>query len=120
MKDFLTAQEVLILKEAHHSARLRKSADRIKTILLLNQGFSYEQIAKLLLLDETTVWRYYKEYKQTGVDGLLERRYHGSNGFLTRLQEQELTTHLKEHIYQTVKLPRASSGASLSKECEMI
>lgn len=103
MKNFLTAQEVLILKEAHHSSRLRKSADRIKTILLLNQGLRYEQIAKLLLLDETTVRRYYNEYKQTGVDGLLEYRYHGSNGFLTYLQEQELTTHLKQHIYQTVK-----------------
>lgn len=103
MKDFLTAQEVLILKEAHHSARLRKSADRIKTILLLNQGLSYEQIAKLLLLDETSVRRYYNEYKQTGVDGLLEYRYHGSNGFLTHQQEQELTIHLKEYIYQTVK-----------------
>jgi hypothetical protein len=33
MKDFLTAQEVRILQEAHHSSRFRKSGDRIKTIL---------------------------------------------------------------------------------------
>ena len=103
MKDFLTAQEVLILKEAHYSSRLRKSADRIKTILFLNQGFSYEQTAKLLMLDDVTIRRYDKEYQKTGVDGLLEDHYHGSNGFLTILQEQELTTHLKNHTYQTVK-----------------
>ena len=103
MKDFLTVREIGILEEAHHSSRLRKSADRIKTILCLNQGLSYEQISRLLLLDETTIRRYEKEYRKTGVDGLLEDHYHGSNGFLTILQEQELTSHLKTNTYQTVK-----------------
>lgn len=103
MKDFLTGREVIILQEAHHSSRLRKSADRIKTILFLNQGFSYEATAKLLMLDETTIRRYEKEFGKTGVDGLLEDRYHGSNGYLTVPQEQELTTHLKANTYQTVK-----------------
>jgi transposase len=103
MKNFLTAREVIILQEAHHSSQLRKNADRIKTILCLNQGLSYTQIARLLLLDETTVRRYYKGYQKTGVDGLLENHYYGSNGYLTVLQEQELTTILKNHIYQTVK-----------------
>lgn len=103
MKNFLTAQEVIVLREAHYDSKFRKQADRIKAILFLNQGFSYEQTAKLLMLDDTTVRRYYSEYKQTGVDGLLKYRYQGSNGFLTHLQEQELAAHLKEHIYQTVK-----------------
>ena len=102
MKDFLAAQEVIILKEAHHSSRFRKAADRIKTILFLNQGFGYEQTAKLLLLDETTIRRYIKEFKETGVDGLLECHYHGSMGNLTKEQEEALTNHLKDHIYQTV------------------
>lgn len=103
MKDFLTVEEIGILEEAHHSCRLRKSADRIKTILLLNQGFSYTQTARLLLLDDTTIRRYECEYEKTGVDGLLEDRYHGSTGYLTTQQEWELTLRLKDHIYQTVK-----------------
>lgn len=103
MKGFLTVREVQILQEAHHSSRLRKSADRIKTILFLNQGFSYEQTSKLLMLDGVTIRRYEKEFQKTGVDGLLECRYHGSNGYLTVVQEQELTIHLKNYIYQTVK-----------------
>ena len=72
MEDFLTAKEVIILKEAHHDARFRKQADRIKTILALNQGLPYKEIAKLLLLDETTIRRYEKEYEENGIDGLLE------------------------------------------------
>lgn len=103
MKDFLLPEEVGVLEEAHRAAQQKRAADRIKTILCLNQGMSYEQIAKLLLLDETTLRRYYKEYQKTGVDGLLEDHYHGSSGYLTSLQEQELTVHLKEHIHQTVK-----------------
>jgi transposase len=103
MKDFLTAKEIAILQEAHRSCRLRKSADRIKTVLALNEGLSYEQIAKLLLLDDTTTRRYYKEFKEAGIDGLLEDRYHGSNPLLTISEQQELTLHLKEHVYQTVK-----------------
>ena len=103
MKDFLTAQEVLILQEAHHSSRLRKSADRIKTILALNQGLTYLETAKLLLLDDITIRRYEKEYSKRGIDGLLECRYQGSTANLTMEQETELKKHLQDTIYQTVK-----------------
>lgn len=103
MKDFLTAKEIEILQEAHHSTHFRKSADRIKTILLVHQGFTYQQVAKLLLLDETTIRRYEKQYKKSGIDGLLEDHYHGSVGNLTNEQKEALRVYLKEHIYQTVK-----------------
>jgi transposase len=103
MKDFLTAQEIEILEEAHHSSRFRKSADRIKTILFLNNGFTYAQTAKLLLLDETTIRRYEKEYQESGIDGLLEHHYHGSFANLSKAQEKELTGYLKTNLHQTAK-----------------
>lgn len=103
MKDFLTVQEVNILKEAHYSSRLRKQADRIKTLLFLHEGFTYGQTAKLLMLDQVTIRRYEKEYQETGIDGLLEYRYQGSNSYLSKTEEQALTTYLKGHTCQTVK-----------------
>lgn len=103
MKEFLTTREVLILHEAHHSSRFRKSADRIKTILALNEGLTYKETAKLLLLDDITIRRYEKEYKKEGIDGLLENRYQGSVANLTKGQEAELKEHLRSKIYQTVK-----------------
>lgn len=103
MGKFLTPDQRDILQEAHHSSRLRKSADRIKTILFLDEGFSYEQTARLLMLDEMTIRRYEKEFQKDGIDGLLENRYRGSNGNLTAAQEEALRIYLKEHIYQTVK-----------------
>jgi len=103
MKDFLTVHEISILKEGHRASQFRKSADRIKTVLLLNEGFSFAQVAKMLLLDDTTIRRYVLTYKEKGIDGLLEDHYHGAKAFLTKEQEKELTIHLKNHIYQTVK-----------------
>ncbi len=103
MKNFLTAREVVILREAHYDSRFRKRADRIKAILFLNQGFSYEQTAKLLMLDETTIRRYGKEFKQGGVDSLVEDNYSGSESFLTTSKQQQLTAYLKVHTLKTVK-----------------
>lgn len=99
----MTEEQKIILREAHYAALGRKQADRIKAILFLNEGFTYEQTAKLLLLDETTIRRYGKEFEKSGIDGLLEDRYHGSDGHLTVEQERDLTIHLKRHTYQTVR-----------------
>jgi len=49
MKDFLVSEEKRILRKAHRAERIKKKADRIKTILLLNEGWSYEQIAQALI-----------------------------------------------------------------------
>jgi transposase len=103
MRDFLTAQEIRILQEAHHSSRYRKSADKIKAVLLVNKGASYAYVAEILMLDEGTVRRYEKDYQKTGIDGLVESHYQGSVGFLTSVQEAELTITLRADIYQTVK-----------------
>ena len=103
MKDFLTADEIKILKEAHRASKFRKNADRIKTVLLLNKGFSFEEVSQMLMLDDQTIRRYILTYKEKGIDVLLEDHYHGSKAFLTHEQEQELIIHLKGHIYQTVK-----------------
>lgn len=103
MGKFLTPAQRDILHEAHHSSRFRKSADRIKAILLLDEGFSYQQVAKILLLDEMTIRRYEKEYRKEGIEGLLECHYQGSIGILTKQEEEALRSYLRENIYQTVK-----------------
>jgi transposase len=102
MKDFLTPKEVEILEEAHHDTRFRKQADRIKTILFLNRGFNYPQTAALLMLDDTTVRRYYQQYQKDGIDGLLEDHYAGSISRLTKTQEIELIAYLRKHTYRKV------------------
>lgn len=103
MKDFLAAKEIKALLQAHKREDFRRFADRIKSILMLNRGVSYEEISRSLLLDETTIRRYEKQYKEKGLEGLLEDHYTGSVGTLSILEEEALVVHLREHTYHTVK-----------------
>lgn len=103
MKNFLSKEEVVVLQEAHHAAREKRKADRIKTVLLLNQGYPYSEIARILLLNDSTVREYFKEYQELELDGLVEDNYSGSESYLTIMEQQELTLHLKEQTHHTVK-----------------
>ena len=96
MKSFLSPDEIVILQEAHHAAREKRKADRIKTVLLLNQGYPYSEIAKILLLNDSTVREYFKEYQELKLDGLVEDNYSGSESFLSTKEQQTLTWYLKE------------------------
>ncbi len=54
MKIFLTEQKRQELRFQHRTERDRRVADRIKAILLSDKGWTYQQIATALLLDEET------------------------------------------------------------------
>lgn len=103
MKDFLSPDQVTALRLAHRSIKDKKLADRIKAILYLHYGFSYEETAKLLLLDGVTLRRYVGRYKEAGIDGLLECRYHGGKSRLTTLEQESLEQHLVSHTLTTAK-----------------
>ena len=103
MKNFLSKEDIIVLQEAHHAAREKRKADRIKTVLLLNQGYPYSEIARILLINDSTAREYFKEYKSLGLDGLVEDNYSGSESFLTTVEQQGLTLYLKNTTYHTVK-----------------
>ena len=93
----------MILKEAHLAAREKRHADRIKTILLLNDGWSYEEIAQALLLDDSTLRRYIRIYEIHGLDGLVEDHYEGRPSKLSEEQCARLKIHLEETLYCSAK-----------------
>jgi len=99
----LTPSEQMILKEAHRAAQEKRHADKIKTILLLNKGWSYEEIAENLLLDDSTPRRYFKIWERKGLDGLVESHYEGRSPNLSEEQCAELKTHLGQIIYPNAK-----------------
>ncbi len=103
MPNILTDNEVLVLREAHRTIKDKKLADRIKAILSLNEGFEYPLIAKILLLDEITLRRYLKKFKQKGLSGLLEMKYSGGQTRLTLVQETELKKYLEINTKRTSK-----------------
>lgn len=94
MKDFLTEEQVKVLKLTHRTLKDKKLADRIKAILMLHFGFTYSQISQALILDEVTLRRYVDRFQEKGIDGLLEYRYVGGKSSLTLIQLEELKTFL--------------------------
>lgn len=96
-KNTLSRAETAALKHAHRQAKSRKQADRIKTVLCLNEGLSYLEVAKLLLLDDATVRRYERCYKEKGLEGLLEGHYHGREALLTEEQKAEIAEYVDTH-----------------------
>jgi transposase len=94
-------RETLI--EAHRAERVKRQADRIKTILLLDDGRSYEEVAHILFLDDSTIRRYEGEYHHDGLDALLEDHYKGGASSLSVTQEEELRAHLRTHLYHRAK-----------------
>ena len=86
-----------------HKTSDRKKADKIKSILMINDGYLFEEIARILLLDDSTIRRWYLTFQDEGVDGLLRYNYLGSEGKLTKEQIQTLSKHLEDTIYLSAK-----------------
>lgn len=99
----LSENQVSELKLAHRQTREKRLADRIKAVLMLHFGFTYDQISQALLLDEVTVRRHHKNFLEKGVPGLLELRYAGGKTTLTASQELELKAYLRSNTKRTAK-----------------
>ena len=77
MKGFLTKdQRKELLRELKQEDKARFS-DRIKVILLLDEGRKYSDIATFLFLDEGTIANYRKRYVEGGIEELLDDHYQG-------------------------------------------
>ena len=103
MPGFLSDEQVAVLRTAHKTTREKRLADRIKAVVMLHHGFTYEQIAQALFLDEVTLRRYVQQFQEQGIDGLLECRYAGGVSSLTVVQEHQLTTFLDKNTQRTAK-----------------
>ena len=95
MNPFLSEKTRIELKKVHKKEPHRHHADRIKAILLLDSGWSYEEVAEALLLDDQTIRNYEKLYKDKGFDGLLSDNYVGCVPKLTCEQEEQLKDYIK-------------------------
>ena len=71
MKSYLTKKQKRELLDELDLECDRESSDRIKVILLLDQGKSAVDIARFLFLNETTVRHYKTRYDRGGLEELI-------------------------------------------------
>lgn len=100
MERKLSAQEKADLQKRHKKERDKRVCDRIKAVLAYDDGYSYSEIARLLLLDDETIRRhikkYFSAYKLAPQNG-------GSDSHLNENDSAKLIAHLKEQTYLYAK-----------------
>jgi transposase len=106
---FLTEQEQIELRAQHKRERDKRICDRIKAVLLSNEGWTPQQIAKVLLISDQAVrdhvYEYQASHKLTPESG-------GSEEKLSEEQSKRLIAHLETHTYLYVKDIVAYVGAT--------
>ena len=99
MIEKLTPENRTELKDLHRQEHGRRFADRIKTILLLDDGLSYSRVADILLLDDQTIRNYEGIFFQHGISELLKTPYKGGLTNLSVEQEVALKEHVTKNTY---------------------
>ena len=79
--------------------RERRHADRIRLILLIDEGKCYQKIARFLFPDEKTVSNWKKRYDESGLEKLVNDHYMGRIALLTDDQIEGLHTELESRVY---------------------
>ncbi|MGD8781264.1 MAG: helix-turn-helix domain-containing protein [Ignavibacteria bacterium] len=63
MENLLTKEQREGLENLHRKIKDRKSCDKIKTMLMLDVGYSTEEISRVLLIDKNTVSNWKKRFR---------------------------------------------------------
>jgi transposase len=96
----LTAKERKDLVQRHRQERDRRICDRIKAVLACDDGYSYSEITKILLLDDETIRRHIDDYQR---EHKLSTNNGGSDSKLLEPETRSLIEYLSEVIYLYVK-----------------
>jgi len=100
MERTLSSQERLNLLKRHRKERDKRVCDRIKAVLAYDDGYSYSEIAKILLLDDETIRRHITDYFEKNK---LAPENGGSESYLCESESVKLTEHIRSKTYLYVK-----------------
>ena len=96
---FLSAKERTALQAVmRHPSETHGVARRANAILLLDDGLSCADVAKVLYLDDDTVRTWFKRYQAGGLDEMKVFDWKGRSGDLSREQMAELSARLGERL----------------------
>ena len=103
MASFLLKSQRRELLDELSRERSRRYAERIKTVLLIDDGETMADIARFLFLDEGTVRNWRQRYEGGGIEKLLSDNYVGRIALLDKDQIAILQLRLSERVYSTTK-----------------
>lgn len=113
MYKILTPLQRSSLLALHSKERDKKVADRVKAVLLYDDGWTPPKIAQALLIEESTVRDHIKVYQK---EERLTPDYKGSQPILTAEESAALSDHLESKIYVKIKDIQAYVKETFQKE----
>lgn len=99
----LTKEELKERRKRIRQAKDRKTADRLRVILLKAEGYKHHVIAHLLQMSINSVTTCLKRYLAGGLDAVCATKYQGKQARLTPEQQEILKIELKTHIYNAAE-----------------
>jgi len=93
-----TKREALL--SLHKSERDKRIADRIKSVLLYDDGMNYAEISRVLFISGESARLHIEDYAKSEK---LKPGNGGSASFLNAAQTSELCAHLETHLYMQAK-----------------
>jgi transposase len=96
----LSPEEREALRAQHKQERDKRVCDRIKAVLLFDEGWDYRQISHVLLLTDEAIRKHIQDYEKSRK---LKPENGGSESKLNKEQTEDLLKHLMEHTYLYTK-----------------
>lgn len=98
----LTSREREELRTLQRKNRDKKIYIRVTVLLMLDSGFSREQIASALGIDPSTISRYKDKFRQSkDLEAYLSDNYLAYSGKMTKKEEAILAKELEDNFYRT-------------------
>ena len=101
---------------ARDGSAAHRLARRANALVLLDDGWSCEQIAAVLFVDDDTVRRWHSLFLEDGLEGLMRFDSGGGASRLSKMQEAALTSWISESLPPSTR----QIGAYIEKECGVV
>jgi transposase len=98
MNIILTASKRQELELAYKTAKDKRTANKVNSILLLDDGYSSEEVASILRLDQSTVGRLANSYIKFGVTEFVKNPFKGRLCKLNDEQLQDLDKYVQANL----------------------
>jgi len=80
-----------------------KVRDRLRMIVLLEEGYKQREVARIMRTTVRTVYKWKKRYEREGFEGLKTRKKTGRKRRLSDDDLEDLKRHLKQRDYWTTR-----------------
>ena len=103
----LEESERIKLVELHRGLKNKRSSDRIKAVLMLDDGYGPTEIAKVLLLEEKTIRRWYKRFlNKRNLADYIFTDCRGYDGKLNAEQKEAVSHYVENELISDSKQVR--------------